>query len=121
MPTIQPLQVPEQLLQTYLGGAKSRELYEITYISSLRPNPRDMEEIVLVQVTVRMWATDTRDAVDQLILNPQYAEVGRNEHELAILSVVSVAPVAGGSGGGVPEDSMLVTGIDRERALFSRN
>lgn len=121
MPTISPLQVPEQLLQTYLGGTKSRELYEITYISSVRPDPRDMAEILLVQVTVRMWATDARNATDQLALNPQYAAVNRDQHALTVLSVVSIAPVAGGSGGGVPEDSMLVTEADRERALFSQN
>ncbi len=122
MPNIQPLQnVPEPILQAYLGGTKSNELYEIAYISSLRPDPRDMDEIVLVSVTVRMWARDSRDAQTQLEFNPQHALVGKVEHELAILNVVSVGPVAGSSGGGIDEASMLVERADRERELFSLN
>ena len=122
MPTIQPLQnVPEALLQTYLQGTKSRELYELVYISSLRPDPRDMDEIMLVSVTVRVWAQDSRSALDQLLTNPQHATVGRDEHELTVLSVVSVSPVAGSSGGGIDEGSMLVSVADHERELFSKN
>jgi len=121
MPTIQQLQVPEALLQTYLGGTKSRELYELQYISSIRPDPRDMDEIVLVSVTVRTWAQDSRDAQAQLLANPQHTLVGRGEHELAVLCLVSCAPVSGGSGGGVGEESMLVDKADHERELFSRN
>jgi hypothetical protein len=59
--------------------------------------------------------------LDRLVLNPQHATVGRNEHELAVLIVVSVAPVSGNTGGGIDEESMLMTTIDRERELFSQN
>ncbi len=121
MPKIQQLQVPEALLQTYLGGTKTRELYELVYISSLRPDPRDMDEIALVSVTVRTWAKDAREATDQLLLNPQHVMVGRDEHELRILILVSVGPVPGAGGGGVGEESMLVSVADHERELFSRN
>jgi len=122
MPNIQPLQnVPEPILQAYLGRTKSNELYEIVYISSLRPDPRDMDEIVLVQVTVRMWAREATVALDMLMLNPQHATVGKVEHELAVLSVISVGPVPGSSGGGIDEASMLVSVADHERELFSRN
>lgn len=109
MPLIQPLNnVPEHILQRYLSGEKSRELYEATYISSLRPDPRDMDNIVLVSVTVRDWARNAMELIDRLIANPQHTTVGRTEHELSVLCLVSVAPVSGNSGGGIDEESLLM-------------
>lgn len=122
MPNIQPLQnVPEPILQAYLGHTKSNEFYEVVYISSIRLDPRDMDEIVLVQVTVRMWVRDAMQAIDMLVLNPQHATVGKVGHELAVLSVISIGPVPGASGGGIDEASMLVEAADRESELFNRN
>jgi hypothetical protein len=112
MPLIQPLQVPEELLQRYLTSTKTRELYELVYISSIRPDPRDLDQIVLVSVTVRTWAQDARGAIERLITHPQLARTGRyatDAQELTVLSLVSCGPVSGNSGGGIDEGSMLDT------------
>src|SRR5438105_2546295 len=104
MPIVQPLDLPEDLLQKILGGTKTRELHEIQFISAIRPDPHDLDDIRAVSVIVRLWAADANDALTQLKANPQYVRVGKQELELEIKVLVSAGPVPV-QGVGITEDS----------------
>lgn len=90
MPAIQDLGTNEELIQALLHNATEPELMELQYLSLLRVNPRNLDDIHVVSVTVRCWARDCREALALTEAHLPTVLVNQNEMELPIYALTHI-------------------------------
>lgn len=89
---------PEQLKQALMHGNNPIELWEIAYLTSFRPNRRDVSEVTIAQVVVRMWAKGGREALALLDANMPTVVFNNVEIDLPMLCLSAIKPVEPGIG-----------------------
>lgn len=81
---------PDQLLDAVLAGENEPELYSVTFLSYVYPDPRDLTERAAIQVTVLVWARQTEHAAALVRAYPQNVTVGQHEQELPIVAIMDI-------------------------------